>query len=363
MDPPHGVPPVDPPPVDPPPVDPPLEDPPLELPPLLELELVPVELPPEEPAATWHWPLASSPLCEQQSPGHPLGGETPSGTQQTREPKAIEHSAPVSQQTDPWAHASPICAQVPAPLLEAAPEEVLPPEEEEEEEEEEELDEGAGPPSPVSPPAAKQPALARATRAASQRRLLNRNPRARIDMENLTGQARHTLAEPRRQVLERRRWPAFAYAPRPGATSRRVRWLLSALLAATPACSTCIQDSDCPSGDYCDFTATGCGNGVSTISGATCRPNRDTNGGACSVDSDCTETEACGGIFANGEGRVGCDETDPCPGGTCGGDGILCLSDGPPSCPSGCVLTNAPHRSCGDGFPICVCPGNVCTPP
>jgi Cys-rich repeat protein len=144
---------------------------------------------------------------------------------------------------------------------------------------------------------------------------------------------------------------------------RQIVLVLSGLAcSSTPPGPPCISDSQCPSGDYCDFsTVTACSDGsvVSTISEGNCRQDCGTSceGASCKTGDDCGETSICEQkISAGGVNELTpCTIQNPCSSGTC----TVTPCPGLPACPAGCGAQNVPH-SCTT---VCECPGNICTVP
>ena len=134
---------------------------------------------------------------------------------------------------------------------------------------------------------------------------------------------------------------------------------------------SCTDDSQCPTGDYCDFSSfeTCVWDGGSALPvdsgfrpwgpfgravGGTCLPNcASPQTSSCETDEDCLELLAC---HASANSEVDCTREAPCPG---GGVCWILGTPGPPNCPqdSECKAEAAPHLRSGS---YCDCPNLSC---
>jgi len=132
---------------------------------------------------------------------------------------------------------------------------------------------------------------------------------------------------------------------------------------------SCTDDSQCPSGDYCDFSSfetcawdggVPCDGGplfcgpFGRAVGGICFPScGGEQSSPCETDEDCLEIFAC---HASANSEVDCTREAPCPG---GGVCWILGTPGPPGCPpsSECKAEAAPHLRSGS---YCDCPELIC---
>jgi hypothetical protein len=116
---------------------------------------------------------------------------------------------------------------------------------------------------------------------------------------------------------------------------------------------SCTDDSQCPTGFYCDFTVTVCPDGFSTVNPGVCllacsvtAAIAGSPGASCEVNEDCSPGEFCSCTSPCGDTRH-CYRT--------GGDAIC---SAPFPLPPGCTSITVPHSP----VEACVCSGNTCFP-
>ncbi len=132
-------------------------------------------------------------------------------------------------------------------------------------------------------------------------------------------------------------------------------------IAPLPDGGPCTDDSQCPTGDYCDLMPTLCpdGGGISTVAGI-CLPTAGTGCSSCHIAEDCGHSSFC--LEVTPEPGAICTVAFPCENGTCNVPEPPTCSGPGGLCPPGCKQLFLPHVCFGNTYP-CVCPGNSCTPP
>ncbi len=125
-----------------------------------------------------------------------------------------------------------------------------------------------------------------------------------------------------------------------------------------PDGGACTEDSQCPSGDYCDTTLIPCpgDGGISTLAGF-CLPKDWDSGSCCHTGTDCGEPGAFCVVEDTPNVTQYCTPGTPCAAGTCGGPAPSCPQG--LTCPTGLQTVAAAHEPCSWA---CVYPGNSCTP-
>ncbi len=118
---------------------------------------------------------------------------------------------------------------------------------------------------------------------------------------------------------------------------------------STGSGNPCTDDSQCPSGAYCNFTTSPCDGGLSglaTITPGVCLTPTVQALGSCTGNTDCPETLDCVG----GKCQFCPQDAGPLP----------CFGVQAMLCPPHCVAIPQPHICYTTA---CICPGYACNPP